>query len=93
MINLRVTAAAAEPLPEVNPNSRQAGEERSGLVHFTDEEALETALLERGGLAEGAEVTGPAVILETDSTTLVWPGDRLRVLGGGVMELAVGGGR
>ena len=93
LINLRVTAAAAEPLPELNPNSRQAGEERSGLVHFTDEEALETALLERGGLAEGAEVTGPAVILEPDSTTLVWPGDRLRVLGGGVMELAVGGGR
>jgi N-methylhydantoinase A len=91
LINLRVTAAAAEPLPELNPSLSQAGQERPGLVHFTAEEALGTALVERGALTEGAEVTGPAVILEADSTTLVWPGDRLRVLGGGVMELAVGG--
>jgi N-methylhydantoinase A len=93
LISLRVTAAVAEPLPAPAPRAGESAEERRRVVQFEEGEALETPLVDRAALAEGAELTGPAVILEPDSTTLVWRGDRLRVLSGGVMELTVGGVR
>ena len=35
-------------------------------------------ILQRGSLGAGASVDGPAVIEQSDSTTLVWPGWRAR---------------
>jgi N-methylhydantoinase A/oxoprolinase/acetone carboxylase beta subunit len=51
---------------------------------------VDCPILERGRLAVGAEVEGPAVIQEPDSTTLLSEGDRVRVLPDGVLELSVG---
>jgi N-methylhydantoinase A len=45
----------------------------------------------RESLPPGHILEGPAVIQEPDSTTLVWPGDELRVLESGILELTIGG--
>jgi N-methylhydantoinase A/oxoprolinase/acetone carboxylase beta subunit len=46
----------------------------------------------RASLAPGELLDGPAVIQEPDSTTLVWPGDVVRVLDSGILELTIGAG-
>jgi N-methylhydantoinase A len=41
--------------------------------------AHETPVYSRDRLGAGAEIVGPAVIEQLDATTVVWPGQRLRV--------------
>ena len=48
-------------------------------------------VLMRESLHAGEALSGPAVIQEPDSTTLVWPGDSVRVLASGTLELKIGG--
>jgi N-methylhydantoinase A len=43
-------------------------------VFAVTEDAIETPFLFRDSLAQGASIPGPAVILQTDSTTVVPPG-------------------
>lgn len=49
------------------------------LVHFSEVGAVETAVFERATLYPGQTIVGPAVIEQFDSTTIVYPGDRLTV--------------
>jgi N-methylhydantoinase A len=53
-----------------------ATEQRRPVVFDDPEHPLDTRILWRPGLAAGQEITGPAVIEEPNSTTLVGPGDR-----------------
>jgi N-methylhydantoinase A len=53
-----------------------AAEQRRPVVFDDPERPLDTRILWRPGLAAGQEITGPAVIEEPNSTTLVGAGDR-----------------
>jgi N-methylhydantoinase A len=48
-------------------------------VWFTSDGSVQAPVFDRAQLKFGQTVTGPAVIEQMDSTTLVYPGDRLRV--------------
>ena len=50
-----------------------------------------TALYDRAKLAPGAIVTGPAILMQGDSTTLVGPGHEAHVVALGQIEIRTGG--
>lgn len=89
LINLRVTAISPEP-------ERSFAEAAGGtpppaarrVVYF--DEPVECAIYHRSALPQGSVIPGPAVIEETDSTTLVFPGDEVHVGKGGVMTIKLG---
>ena len=51
----------------------------------------EIQVLDRTGLRVGERVEGPALIEETDSTTLVLPGDRAAISPRGHLVIDIGG--
>jgi N-methylhydantoinase A len=53
-------------------------------------QAVDCPVYERATLGAGAEIAGPAVIQETATTTLLWPGDACRVAPTGEMIISVG---
>ncbi|MEC7675197.1 MAG: hypothetical protein VYB89_06665 [Pseudomonadota bacterium] len=48
-----------------------------------------TPLYQRGDLATGADFVGPAIIDQTDATTVVHPGDRVTVDAAGNLLIEV----
>ena len=48
-------------------------------VYFTADEAITTRVFSRNALAPGHVLTGPALVDQLDATTLIYPGDTLRV--------------
>jgi N-methylhydantoinase A/oxoprolinase/acetone carboxylase beta subunit len=40
---------------------------------------VEAAIYDRGALAPGFAATGPAIVEEYGSTTVIWPGDRFEI--------------
>ena len=64
------TAAAAMHAPQPL-DARQ--------VYFTADEVITTRVFSRAALAPGHVLTGPAVVDQLDATTLIYPGDTLRV--------------
>ena len=60
---------------------------RRASVHFAQEGRLETDVYRREDLLPGAELAGPAVILEESGTVVLDPGFVLRVDGEGVLRL------
>jgi N-methylhydantoinase A len=58
-------------------------------VAFRGRGYLEAPVYRRETLPAGFEMEGPLVVEETDSTTIVHPGDRLTVRADGLMELLV----
>ena len=60
------TAAAGQPVA-------------SRKVWFAPDAPLDTPIYRREHLAAGQEMKGPAVIEQMDTTTLVFPGDVVRV--------------
>jgi N-methylhydantoinase A len=67
--------------PVIAPGRGREGEAVKGRREVDYDEAgqLEAAIYDRARLGAGAEVTGPAIIEETDSSTVVPPGARVRV--------------
>jgi N-methylhydantoinase A len=63
----QVCRATTDPTPSA---SRQV---------FYSAAALETPIYSRVSLGAGATLVGPAIIEQLDATTVVWPGQRLRV--------------
>jgi N-methylhydantoinase A len=57
---------------------------------FFDDRWVETPIYSRDALAAGAEFKGPAIVEQMDGTTVVEPGDRVRVDALGNLEIAVG---
>jgi N-methylhydantoinase A/oxoprolinase/acetone carboxylase beta subunit len=48
-------------------------------VYFTADQAVATPVFARTALLPGHGLSGPAVIAQLDATTLLYPGDTLRV--------------
>jgi N-methylhydantoinase A len=92
-VNLRVSAIgvanldAALQAPEAGgapePVSRRP-------VSFRGLGYLDTPVYRRESMPAGFAIAGPAIIEESDSTTVVHPGDRLLVRPDGLLELRVG---
>jgi N-methylhydantoinase A len=83
IVNLRAVGSGAVPKPEL-PTGTTGGADASGAV--TDEheivfkgERVSTKLYDRARLAPGMRFSGPAIVTEFDSTTVVLPGYEARV--------------
>ena len=84
IVNVRLTALARLPQPELTAErtdgATDPGQALDGYrqVYF-NQEFLQTAVYDRSRLRPGDEITGPAVLEQLDSTTVVWPGQCARV--------------
>jgi N-methylhydantoinase A len=65
-------------------------EQRRRVVFDDADKPIEARILWRPALAAGAEIVGPAVIEEPNSTTLVGPGDRAVIDASGHIVIALG---
>jgi N-methylhydantoinase A len=83
IVNFRLLAVGRLRQPATPPAAprqgaaAKAGGERN--VWFTAEQAQATPVYDRAALLPGDAITGPAVIEQLDSTTLLFPGDRATV--------------
>ena len=78
-VNFRAVHRYPLPRPDVRPPARAEGAAagaRIGLrrAYFVPDGFLETAIYERARLALGARVSGPAIVEQDDTTTIVPPG-------------------
>ena len=77
VVNLRVTALASMPRPDLAHDSQDAGGDPSRAiigqrdVYFRNE-PKETSIYDRSGLRPGDVIKGPAIVEQLDSTTVVW---------------------
>jgi N-methylhydantoinase A len=93
-VNFHVAAFGLVQKPElrrISPRAEaDAARKGSRLVDF-DERGRHTAVLyERSRLGAGAAVEGPAIVEEPAASTVLFPGDRLRVDDYGNLVLSVG---
>lgn len=92
MANIRLAALGHLPRPEnAPPEPEPPNAPRTRQVYFGGA-AHETQILDRNGMAEGAPVTGPAIIEENTTTTLLPPGWSAEIITGGHMSLTKGAG-
>jgi N-methylhydantoinase A len=91
LINLRVTALSPEPPTSFRMAPKPARAPSGRKVWFDGNGGVDCAVFSRIKLGEG-DADGPAVVEEVDSTTIVFPGDRIRLDQSGVMVLSLGGG-
>jgi N-methylhydantoinase A len=92
-VNLRVSArvlADALSLPQPAAGRTPAVRDRH-RAFFSETGEVELPSYERGELAAGAAITGPALIEDEWSTTLVYPGQRCRVHAAGHLLIEVSG--
>jgi N-methylhydantoinase A len=91
LINLRVTALHPEAPPSLAapPAHGTAAPVATRAVFFEAGAPVECPIYRRESLPAGARLTGPAIVEETDSTTLVFPGDLLEVHSGGALVLHI----
>jgi N-methylhydantoinase A len=78
IVNLRAIGAGERPSPEL-PEAEPGGEDASGAVVDRGEILFEgerrpTPIYDRAALAPGHRLSGPAIVTEFDSTTVVLPG-------------------
>jgi N-methylhydantoinase A len=83
IVNLRAVGFGAVPLPELRSGT-MSGPDASGAVvdeHEVvfDGERVRTKIYDRAKLEPGAAITGPAIVTEFDSTTVVLPGHEATV--------------
>jgi N-methylhydantoinase A len=78
IVNLRSVGFGAVPLPELRTGS-VSGADASGAVvdeHDVvfDGQSVRTKIYNRAKLEPGAAISGPAIVTEFDSTTVILPG-------------------
>src|SRR6478736_5354285 len=83
IVNLRAVGFGAAPKPEL-PQGEVSGDGAEGAVVDTHEivfrgERVSTQIYDRSQLQPGARFTGPAIVTEFDSTTVVLPGYQAEV--------------
>ena len=81
LVNLRVQAVGVVHRPTLAPAAGGSAEAESidtRAVHF-DGASVETPIYQRDDLGAGASFTGPAIVEEFGSTTVVFPAWKLRV--------------
>lgn len=82
VINVRLTArgSLSYPAPAAKPKARAAAEPVGRRpVYFSADKPARTPVFDRAALIEGQSIKGPAIIQQLDTTTVLAPGDRLRV--------------
>ena len=83
-VTYRLTASAKVPRPEMTrlaPDGRsiEAAARPARMADFAEDGRHEAAVYERDRLPPGAELAGPLIVEEATATTLVHPGQTLRV--------------
>ena len=83
-VTFRLTATARVPRPELRKleadgRSIEAARKEKRMVDFAEDGTHETTIYERQSLPPDAILEGPVIVEEPTSTTLVHPGQRLRV--------------
>ncbi len=95
VVTLRVTALGRLPKPPLEP-APEEGEDASAAVVavrpvYFDDGYRETPVYDRSRLRPGNRVEGPALILQADCTTVLHPGQSLRVDGFGNLIIRIAG--
>ena len=96
IVSIRSTVTGVMKKPKLETIARGAAKPpaaaRSGArkAYFQEQGWLETPVFERTHLLAGNVVQGPALIEEHASTTVLQPGDRLRVDDYGNLDIAIG---
>ncbi|MDD9992170.1 MAG: hydantoinase/oxoprolinase family protein, partial [Rhodospirillales bacterium] len=83
-VTYRLTASAKVPRPEMtrlaaDGRSIKAATRPTRMADFAEDGRHEAAVYERDRLPPGAELAGPLIVEEATATTLVHPGQTLRV--------------
>jgi 5-oxoprolinase (ATP-hydrolysing)/N-methylhydantoinase A len=91
MVSLRVRCRGPAPaLSLAEAGGSVAGAARKGTRQaFFSDGFVETPVYDRYALSPGTEIAGPAIIEEREATTIVSPGDRVAVTGGGTLRLEI----
>ena len=93
VVNCRLTASGRKhlaPVAEAAPMDRGTAQPvATRSVWFQVEEPVATPIFERRHLNPGQSLTGPAVIEQMDTTTLIFPGDHLGVDDAGNMIIEI----
>jgi N-methylhydantoinase A/oxoprolinase/acetone carboxylase beta subunit/N-methylhydantoinase B/oxoprolinase/acetone carboxylase alpha subunit len=89
LIHANVTALGpgAQPMPAMLPEGGLPPARETRDIRFAGEHVA-TPVFRREALPASAVLTGPAIVEELDSTTLVLPGQELRVLPDGILRLS-----
>ncbi len=92
-VTYRLAASAKVPRPELKPlapdgRSTDAAHKPARMVDFAEDGRRETAVYERDLLPPEAVLEGPLIVEEATSTTVVYPGQRLRVDSFGFLRIA-----
>jgi N-methylhydantoinase A len=92
IVNLRVIAQGPMPVPQLAEIPEQVGDppiKTTREVYFEElAQSIDTPIYERAVLGTGAQIIGPAIIEQLDSTTVIHPKTRASVHSGGniIME-------
>jgi 5-oxoprolinase (ATP-hydrolysing) len=90
-VNFRVTVTGPAPTVTLASQSTGAAAARKGERQAWFGHGFVTAAVyDRYTLPEGAEIPGPAIVEERESTTIIAPGDTLRVDAAGNLRIAIG---
>jgi N-methylhydantoinase A len=83
IVNFKVTAVGEIPKPRLKPTAARAGSAPKPIetrqAYFGRSGSIDTPVFRRGDLDPGAALSGPAVIEEQTSTTVLGPGHTARV--------------
>jgi N-methylhydantoinase A len=94
IVNLRLTATgkrARSQFPPLPPVTTDAVIEKRNVIFDADSiDGIECTIYDRDKLGPGAKVSGPAVVQEYASTTVLFPGDEMQVTPSGEMIITIG---
>ncbi len=91
-VSFRVTATAPAPVLSIGGQGGAGGPARKGTRRaWFGDGWRDTAVYDRYALTSGTPIQGPAIIEEREATTVVHPGDTLRVDDAGNLRVGVGG--
>ena len=83
IVNVRVMSLAEVAklgLPELSPQKGAPKEVARRKVLFEEAEGyIDTPIFDRASLGAGAEIAGPAIVEQLDSTTVIMPGQTAQV--------------
>jgi N-methylhydantoinase A len=89
LTQLRVTVTRSHTMPPVKYRANKGKPPRQRQL-WLGEGPVEGIVMDRESLEPGDTLEGPAILEEKDSTTLLLPGDRLRVHESGVLVITLG---
>ena len=83
VVNIRLTAKGQLDVVPAQKNKRSLTKNLepigSRMVWFKHSRAVKTPIYQRKNLGIGAKISGPAIIEQFDSTTVIFPGDELHI--------------